>query len=103
MDAAQQQPQQIERTSYWKRVFSDDGEPSSSRILTVILSCGSLGLLTAIITHLIRLHDPAQLSLWLTAMPGLILGLVGMSAAPYATNRASGSISEILSNLRNKP
>jgi hypothetical protein len=94
-----EQPQ-TERRKFWASVFSDSGEPSSSRVLTVVLSTGSLGLLTAIVVHLIRLHDPAQLSLWLTALPGVLLGLVGFSSAPYAMNRASGSITDILSSLR---
>jgi hypothetical protein len=85
---------------FWRGVFSDSGEPSSSRVLTVILSTGSLGIIAAIIVHLIRLHDPAQLSLWLTSLPSIVFGLVGFSSAPYAMNRASGSISDILSNLR---
>lgn len=85
---------------FWARVFSDSGEPSSSRILTAVLSIGALGILTGIVVHLIRLHDPAQLSLWLTALPGIVLGLVGFSSAPYAMNRASGSIADILTNLR---
>lgn len=98
----QLQPAQSERKTFWRSVFSDSGEPSSSRILTALLSIGSLGLLTSIVMHLIHLHDPAQLSLWLTALPGVVLGLVGFSSAPYAMNRASGSISDILSNLRGK-
>lgn len=96
----QLQPAPPERKEFWRSVFSDSGEPSSSRILTALLSLGALGILTAIVVHLIRLHDPAQLSLWLTALPGIVLGLVGFSSAPYAMNRASGSISDILSSLR---
>ncbi|MFP5230792.1 MAG: hypothetical protein ACLGXA_24510 [Acidobacteriota bacterium] len=96
----QLQPAPPERKEFWRGVFSDSGEPSSSRVLTVVLSTGNLGLLTTIVVHLIRLHDPAQLSLWLTALPGIVLGLVGFSSAPYAMNRASGSITDILASLR---
>lgn len=94
------QPQPAPPDRFWARVFSDSGEPSSSRILTAVLSIGALGILSAIVVHLIRLHDPAQLSLWLTALPGIVLGLVGFSSAPYVANRASGSITDILSSLR---
>jgi hypothetical protein len=95
-----QQTQTPEAKSFWRGVFSDSGEPSSSRVLTVVLSAGSLGIIVAIVVHLIRLHDPAQLSLWLTSLPSLILGLVGLSAAPYTVNRASGSISDFFASLR---
>lgn len=91
-----------EAKSFWRGVFSDSGEPSSSRILTALLSIGTLALLTVIVVHLIRLHDPAQLSLWLTSLPGIFVGLVGFGAAPYTVNRASGSITDILSSFRNK-
>jgi hypothetical protein len=98
MDDQQQTP--TTKPGFWRGVFSDSGEPSSSRVLTVVLSIGSLGIVTAIVVHLIRLHDPATLSLWLTALPGIVFGLVGFSSAPYAMNRASGSITDILSSLR---
>ena len=97
-----QQQTPTTKPGFWKGVFSDGGEPSSSRVLTVVLSAGSLGIVTAIVVHLIRLHDPATLSLWLTSFPGIILGLVGMSSAPYTVNRASGSITDIFNSLRGK-
>jgi hypothetical protein len=100
MDGQQQTP--TTKPGFWRGVFSDSGEPSSSRVLTVVLSIGSLGIIVAIVVHLIHLHDPAQLSLWLTSLPGIILGMVGMSSAPYTVNRASGSISDIFNSLRNK-
>jgi len=98
----QQQTAAPDRKDFWRGVFSDGGSPSSSRILTAILSLGTLGVIVAIVVHLIRLEDPAQLSLWLTALPGTIFSLVGLACSPYAVNRTTGSLSDFFQSFRNK-
>lgn len=86
---------------FWRSVFSEtDGTGSSSRLLTAALSLGSLGALITIVVHLIRLHDPSQLSLWLASVPALLSSLTLFSVSPYTANKVTGSIGDVFNSLR---
>lgn len=63
---------------YWKQVFSDNGSPSASRLLTLLHSIVGCGCLILVV---IKNH----------AMPdGMTLtGLGAFITAPYAINRAT--------------
>lgn len=87
-------------SSFVRGVFSDGDVPSSSRILTFALSVGTFVLLAYVIRHVCAIKDTAALALWLTSLPIVIGALIGFSAAPYAINRGSGTVTDILSSLR---
>ena len=74
-------------TNFIKGVFSDGGEPSSSRMLSFIVSLAVVCILGGVFRHVCRLTDATQLGIWLSNLP-------------YTVNRASGSVSEIISSLR---
>ena len=82
---------------FTQAVFSDGDVPSSSRILTFVLSLADLGIVAAIFHHVFSIKDSAALSLWLNSLPIIIGALVGMSTAPYVVNRGSGTVTDILS------
>lgn len=91
---------QTRRGTFIREVFSDDGAPSSSRILTFILSLASLGIVVGVMYHVCHIVDASTLGLWLTALPSIIMALIGLSAAPYAINRGTGSISDVINSLK---
>ena len=86
--------------NFIKGVFSDGDVPSSSRILTFALCVANFALIAASVRHVCAIKDTAALALWLTSLPLIIGALIGFSAAPYAINRGSGTVTDILSSLR---
>lgn len=71
--------------SFIKGVYSDNGQPSSSRVLGHILSVGSLGILAAIVHHMTTV-DAAKLQIWISNLPIIIGSLTAFSTSPYAIN-----------------
>lgn len=84
------------------KVFSDGGEPSSSRILTFIITVFDVVILSVIFHHMFRMTDNAALGQWLGALPFIIAALVGFAATPYAINRSTCSVSDIISAVFSK-
>ncbi|HWR15185.1 MAG TPA: hypothetical protein VN577_10170 [Terriglobales bacterium] len=67
-------------------VFSDNGAPSSSRVVSFILSMGSLLILAVLFRHL--MCQPAdKLAVWLPNLPYIIGALAVFSQSPYGVNR----------------
>lgn len=85
-----------DRFAFVKRVFSDGGEPSSSRILTFVLAFVVAGVLIGVFRHVCHLKDNTALGLWLTALPLIIGALAGLMVVPYGVNRAGSSVSDII-------
>lgn len=85
----------------WKqfaqRVFSDGGEPSSSRILTCLLAIGCFTVLWLLVRHICKVQDNAALGLWLAALPAIIFALIAFVNAPYLINRGAGTLSDLAS------
>ena len=86
--------------SFIRGVFSDQGEPSSSRILTFVLAIAVVVFLGGVFRHICRLTDATQLGLFLSNLPLIIGALIGLMAAPYTINKASGSVSDIIGSLK---
>ena len=95
MDHGQQQ-----KIGFWRGVFSDDGEPSSSRIFTAFLVLVVSGLLAGVVYHVCHLTEPTILGLWLTALPYLVGVMIAFMTALYFVNRGSGTFSDLLSLFR---
>lgn len=85
---------------FLQKVFSDNGEPSSSRILTFILALVGVAIIVGVAQHICHLHDNAALGLWLTAFPSIVFALIAFMNAPYLINRGSGSLSDIAAVFR---
>ncbi len=87
---------------FWRGVFSDDGEPSSSRVFTAYLVVVVSGLLIGIVYHVCHLTEPTILGLLLTALPYLVGVLIAFMTALYFVNRGSGSLTDIFSLFSKK-
>lgn len=78
----------------------DNGSPSSTRVIMGGLSVVCSAILIKIIWHVVYLTDLALLSAWLGGLPMIMAGLVALITAPYTVNKASASISDIISSFR---
>lgn len=89
-----------DRLTFIKAVFSDSGEPSSSRILMFILAIVVAVILVGVFRHVCKLTDNVALGQWLGALPLLIGALAGLMVVPYGVNRAGSSISDFASMFK---
>jgi hypothetical protein len=69
--------------------FSENGQPSSSRIISGWLSVSSMSLLWFIFHHM--MFQPAdKLAVWMGNMPLVIGSLATFSTAPYGIGKIAG-------------
>ncbi len=88
--------------TFAKGIFCErDGTPSSTRVLMYIFAFFSINLLGRIFSHIYRITDTTQLTIWLSNMPLLITALMGLIALPYTINKGAGAVSETFSGLAN--
>src|SRR5258708_17404795 len=80
--------------TFIKDMLSDNGVPSASRVLTVVLSVWSMALIAWCVKHMMNLGD-GQLQAWITGLPYIIGALAFFAASPYAINRCNVSFSHI--------
>ena len=82
--------------SFLKAVYSDDGSPSSSRILTTILALVSSKILYQVFQHIIAITDIGIISAWLGNLPLIISALVLFFSAPYGVNKGSSALTDVM-------
>ena len=73
-----------------EKAFSENGTPSSSRILSCWLSVSSMALIWFIVRHAFYACDAAALNAWLTALPYIILALASFAVSPYGLTKLAG-------------
>lgn len=83
--------------TFIKDVFSDNGNPSCSRVTSFILSVGCLVILACLFHHLMYLTG-AAISMWLPNMPYIIVAMGAFSQCPYGIN----SVMNIFGKLKGK-
>lgn len=88
--------------SFFRDVYSDNGRPSSSRVLTSYLAIISSVLLWKVFDHIIKLTDQAMTVAWLGSLPLIISALVLFFTAPYGVNVGSGTVTDLISVLKGK-
>jgi hypothetical protein len=83
--------------TFWYKVilfivaaFSENGQPSSARVLSTALSVWSMGLIAFMIRHAFYRPDPTTLKAWLSSMPVIIYSLAVFSVSPYGLAKLSG-------------
>jgi hypothetical protein len=86
--------------TFIRGVFSSQGEPSSSRILTFILALVSACILIGVVRHVCALKDPQTLSLWLGALPIFITSMTVFFLSPYTVKVGSASLSDVVGSFR---
>lgn len=74
--------------NFWKGVFSDDGQPSFSRISTGFALCFACGWVSAIVIHNHQIPDALTMG-GLTAFVGALYG-VNRFTQPKAPDAAKG-------------
>jgi len=70
--------------------FSENGQPSSSRMLSVALSIWSMALIAFMIRHAFYRPDTVTIKTWVSGMPMIIYALAVFSVSPYGLAKISG-------------
>ena len=74
--------------SYIGKAFSDNGQPSSSRIISAWLSVSSMALIWWTFRHM-QSQPVDKLAVWMGNMPLVIGALASFAVAPYGVNKLS--------------
>ena len=77
-----------------KDMLCDNGQPSSARVLSFILSIWSMGLIAWSVRHTMALRD-GELQTWVSGLPLIIGALTAFAAWPYALGKGSSTLSDI--------
>jgi hypothetical protein len=81
-------------------VFSEaNGSPSSTRILMFCFSFFSMGILWAVVRHMVQVKEPVVLSIWMNAFPGIVTVLIGLIVTPYTINKSTSTMGDIFSAM----
>jgi len=77
------------------QAFSENGSPSSSRIISAWLSVSSMALVWWCIRHAMSLQDPVKISAWVSGLPQIILALAAFAVSPYGVNQLRAAVAAI--------
>ena len=89
--------------SFLKSVYSEpDGTGSSSRMLSSILGIFCCYIIYLFTNRVLQINDPVILAAYLGFFPTFIGSLVLFFTAPYGVRKFSGSLTDIISLIRNK-
>lgn len=83
--------------------FSDNGHPSSTRLLMAFFSIFTVGVLGYIFQHLVKLSNDSNatiLTIWLSNLPLIITALCALIALPYTVSRGASAIADLASLAR---
>jgi len=75
--------------SWLGRAFSENGQPSSSRITSAWLSVSSMSLIWWTFRHM-QSQPVDKLAVWMGNLPMVIGALASFAVAPYGVNKLSG-------------
>ena len=75
--------------SWLGKAFSDNGQPSSSRIVSAWLSVSSMALIWFIIRHMMS-QPTDKLAVWIGNLPLVVGSLATFSTAPYGIGKIAG-------------
>jgi hypothetical protein len=72
-----------------KDALSENGVPSSARLISALLSLACMGLLWFIVFHMMR-QTADKLALWVSNLPLIIGALATFSVSPYGVSKIAG-------------
>ena len=75
--------------SWLGKAFRDNGQPSSSRIVSAWLSVSSMALIWFIIRHMMS-QPTDKLAVWIGNLPLVVGSLATFSTAPYGIGKIAG-------------
>lgn len=77
--------------SFFREVFSEDGEGSASRVMMLVHGLAGIGWITHVVVHSHTVPDAATLA-----------GVTAFSSAPYAINKFHAGVASIAEAIRPK-
>ena len=84
-----------------RELLSDNGDPSSTRVLMFIFSFFTMHLIWRCFYHIYQLTDLAIIGIWLANMPLLITSCMGLISLPYALSKGTSAITGIANSMAN--
>lgn len=75
--------------NFLARAFSENGEPSSSRLISAWLSVSSMALLWSIVKHMMG-QPVEKLQVWIGGLPLVIGSLATFAVSPYGVTKLTG-------------
>ena len=75
---------------FLKSAFSDQGQPSSARILSAWLSVSSMALIWFIVRHVFYVDDREKLITWVGGLPAIIYALAAFAVSPFGIGKIAG-------------
>jgi hypothetical protein len=82
--------------------FSENGSPSSSRLLSAWLSVSSMALIWFCVRHAMTLQDPGKVITWVGGLPSIIMALAAFAVSPYTVAKLGQTLSSFKDKL-NQP
>lgn len=73
-----------------KAAFSENGTPSSSRILSAWLSFSSMALIWFMVRHAFYIEDREKLITWVGGIPAIVYSLAAFAVSPYGFTKIAG-------------
>jgi hypothetical protein len=73
-----------------KAALSENGVPSTSRILSVWLSVSSMALIWWMVRHAMLIDNDAKLLTWVGGIPSIIYALAAFAVSPYGFTKIAG-------------
>jgi hypothetical protein len=83
---------------YLRDAFSDNGQPSASRLLMGIFSLFTITILYKTFSHLVKLSEASNgviLTIWLSNLPLIITSLCALIALPYTVSRGASALTDL--------
>jgi hypothetical protein len=74
---------------FFAAAFSENGEPSSARILSGWLSVSSMALIWFMVRHAFYTNDFSKLEVWVGGMPAIIYALAAFAISPFGLAKIS--------------
>jgi hypothetical protein len=81
-------------TAFLKSAFSENGSPSSSRIISAWLSLSSMALIWFCARHAMKLDSQAAM-VWVGGLPSIIYALGAFTVAPYTIAKVGQTICDV--------
>jgi len=75
--------------SFLVSAFSENGSPSSARILSFWLSLSSMALIWYCVRHAMQLDKEAAM-VWVGGLPALVYALAAFAVSPYGLAKITG-------------
>lgn len=81
------------------KAFSENGSPSSSRLISAWLSVSSMALIWYCVRHAMQLEKEAAM-VWVGGLPALIYALAAFAVSPYTVAKLGQTISSFRDKVK---